>query len=251
MNKLDLVKVQELFNSFQNLESKYVTERINTLKQEVSVFQEKLNPFWDHIQGLKEQEAPYYNIFEVLNIRHYETKVHTPFLAHLLNPQGSHEQGSLFLDSFIKDVLKLELSWAFAKMTNFQINEEQAVGGYGRIDIIIKFRINSKLIAMAIENKIWAADQEQQLSRYYGYLSESLRLKDDAIKLVYLSPNGSLPSKNSLSEDELFRLRDKGVLKIISYKKDILNWLLNVSELVKSEKVRYLLLQYMQTLKTL
>jgi hypothetical protein len=49
-----------------------------------------------------EQTAPRFNIFRALRIERRETKLHSRFLAELLDPRGSHNQGVLFLSGFLE-----------------------------------------------------------------------------------------------------------------------------------------------------
>ncbi len=249
MQKLNLSKINQLFSEFRILEDEHLSERINNLKHQVSEFQKSLNPFWKEAQLIKKSEAPYYNIFGILNIRHYETKVHTPFLCNLLNPNANHEQGALFLNSFLKSVL--ELPYSFIEITNFHIHEEHSVEADGRIDIIITYSIASQRKAIVIENKIWAADQYLQLERYYNYLTKVLKLTEADFKLIYLTPHGTPPSEISISKEEFTRLSQNRVIQQVSYKKDILDWLIKTITEVTSEKIKFSLIQYIQTLSAL
>jgi hypothetical protein len=45
--------------------------------------------------------APHFNIFQVLRIERKEEKLPSRFIAALLNPNGSHSQGQLFLNLFL------------------------------------------------------------------------------------------------------------------------------------------------------
>ena len=44
-----------------------------------------------------------FNIFNILNLSQDETKLHTPFIAELLNPKGSHGMNDAFLREFIEE----------------------------------------------------------------------------------------------------------------------------------------------------
>jgi hypothetical protein len=44
--------------------------------------------------------APEHNVFRLLGLEHAEVMLHSRFLADLLDPYGSHAQGSLFLRGF-------------------------------------------------------------------------------------------------------------------------------------------------------
>jgi hypothetical protein len=43
-----------------------------------------------------------FNIFQVLNITTDEVRLHSKFLAELLDPNGTHEKGGIFLNRFLE-----------------------------------------------------------------------------------------------------------------------------------------------------
>jgi hypothetical protein len=45
-----------------------------------------------------------FNIFSVLRIEHYEETTHSRFIAELLNPNGCHGKGVLFLNEFLEKI---------------------------------------------------------------------------------------------------------------------------------------------------
>jgi hypothetical protein len=45
--------------------------------------------------------APRFNVFRLVGLERSEVGLHSPFLCDLLDPYGSHEQGVLFLGSFL------------------------------------------------------------------------------------------------------------------------------------------------------
>jgi hypothetical protein len=45
-----------------------------------------------------------FNIFSITKIERYEVNTHSAMLSELLNPNGSHGQGAIFLKSFIEIV---------------------------------------------------------------------------------------------------------------------------------------------------
>ncbi|MBX0332941.1 PD-(D/E)XK nuclease family protein [Pontibacter sp. HSC-14F20] len=53
-------------------------------------------------QKLEKQEG--FNIFSVLRSHSDEVRVHSRFIAELLNPKGSHGQGTLFLNLFLNEL---------------------------------------------------------------------------------------------------------------------------------------------------
>lgn len=114
-----------------------------------------------------------FNVFSVLGLSQNETRLHSAFIAELLNPDGSHGLKDAFLKSFVEqilpdfefvtDVVKVETEKFIG-----QKNEDSTFGG--RIDLIIT---NSRRQALIIENKIGASEQEKQLERYSNYAKEN------------------------------------------------------------------------------
>ena len=133
----------------------------------------------------RRQEAPRYNVFQVLKIRHYEARVHTPFLVNLLSPKGSHAQGDLFYRSFVNRVLPEEGDKLFHQWERLDVVDEQYTGD-GFIDIWIRNHAQHGRYCIIIENKVFAGDQKDQLSRYYDY-ARSLGFDDSEIRLFYLT----------------------------------------------------------------
>ena len=50
----------------------------------------------------KQKTAEDFNIFEILGVAHLEVSTHSAFIANLLNPKGSHSQGTKFLEKFLE-----------------------------------------------------------------------------------------------------------------------------------------------------
>jgi len=168
-------------------------ENINNIKnllQNVSIIQEK----YDEIAKITGEN---FNIFSVMNMEYDEVYTHSAIIGELLNPNGSHGQGSIFLDLFVDEINKsfnsdedkIELDH-FGTLVNDKICErvisqsndwENVVGG--RIDIIIE---DSKQIII-IENKPGWQDQPYQLIRYNKYAETKVSKK---AFLFYLTLDG-------------------------------------------------------------
>ena len=216
---------------------------------------ERFDPVLKKANEIKEVQSPYFNVFDILNIRHYEEKVHTPFLRHLLTPTETHEQGPLFLDSFFKNVLNLP--YQSDDISHLSIYEEYVITD-GRIDLLLLYRHEQQQKAVVIENKIYAGDQHIQLLKYYRFIKEQLRLPRDDFQLVYLTPHKHSPTDKSIEEVDEKQIEihtintvpvDEIVLK--GYYADILPWLTETLPLIRSEQVRFLVMQYIQTIRTL
>lgn len=167
---------------------------------------------------LKQQEkirilkGEHFNIFSILKMERLEVRTHSAFIGELLNPNGSHEKGNIFLSLFF-DELKL----AHLNLDCCSLHIEHSIGTLdlenktgGRLDILIKDKYNKTI---CIENKIGTGDQITQVERYCNYNKPNN-------KVLYLNLFGTEPDIGS-----------KGILKrgndfeIITYKKEILNWL--------------------------
>lgn len=196
--------------------------------------------------------ATRFNLFSILKINWKEALVHTPFLAHLLNPQESHSQGDLFYKEFIKTVLPEKHQTIFLDITqeHLYIKDEEGTGN-GQIDIFIHHKDKKNPFAIIIENKIFAGDQYQQLKRYYDHTIKNLGISPEKIKLLYLTPIESMPSDESLEKELKQQLIKEGGLISISYQYHIIQWLRNCQKTIEAPAVQYSLQQYILTLESL
>lgn len=153
-----------------------------------------------------------FNVFSVLGVEYYENNTHSAFIAELLNPEGSHKKGNVFLKLFLNEIhyagdLNPDTASVKKEFVIGKINPEEKSGG--RIDILIEDGRN----IISIENKINAGDRECQIERYCNYLPEQNTV-------YYLTKHGTEPevfSKGVLEDGEHFFT--------ISYKEHILNWM--------------------------
>ena len=161
-----------------------------------------------HREALTQATGAHFNIFKILRISRREVKTHSPVLAELLNPKGNHGQGAAFLELFLK---KFDSGGFDARTTTVKREcdigpKTQTTGG--RIDILIEDDNGKRIL---IENKIDAADQENQMVRYRNF--------DLKAPLFYLTLDGRSPC--NLSGEEL----DFVKCQPISYEREILSWL--------------------------
>lgn len=101
----------------------------------------------------KEKSGKCFNLFDALGLKRSE-KVHSAFIAELLNPNGQHGFGDTFLRAFIKSVDCLR-DWNF-NVCNAKVKTEHYIGPInlkytqgGIVDILIQ----SQDKAIIIENK--------------------------------------------------------------------------------------------------
>jgi hypothetical protein len=198
----------------------------------------RINEISNKYEEISKVSGDNFNVFRVIELTSDEVRLHSKFLAELLNPKGSHGQGSKFLDLFIQqfEIKNVDSETSKVDVEKYIGNKTKDAGG--RIDILIE---DSKQNAIIIENKIYASDQENQLKRYSNYKRTNNKL------IFYLNLDGSDPSENSyqdLKKDEDF--------KVISYKDDILYWLENCKkESVSLPLLREGITHYMNLIKYL
>lgn len=148
---------------------------------------------------LKRESADGFNIFSVLLKTSDEVNLHSKFIHELLNPKGSHQQGSLFLNLFLKE---MEVTPLKGKVSLYREKDN--------IDILIQSSAHS----IIIENKIYTQDHSFQLSRYVSIIEREGYAKED-ISLVYLTLFGEEPREQELEID----------VTLLSYQKNICSWI--------------------------
>ena len=106
-------------------------------------------------------------------------------LSDLLNPEGAHGCGTLFLKSFLEKVLnKRQLN--DTSLSHTDIIKEIVIDSERRIDIVIK----NTCFFIPIEVKIYASEQNGQCYDYYEYA----KTVDSNASIVYLTLFGNMPS---------------------------------------------------------
>ncbi|WP_107037778.1 PDDEXK-like family protein [Brumimicrobium mesophilum] len=178
-----------------------------------------------------------FNLFTLLKKENEEVPLHSMFLAELLNPKGSHQQETLYLDLFLQqlDIKDFDSEGATCLKEYYtgRISDDKTRGG--NIDLLIR---SVKGEVIKIENKIDAGEQENQLLRYHNYKNQG--------RLIYLTLKG----EESRVHEELDRL---GVdYQQISYKKDIKEWLeACIEKSATVPIVRESIVQYLNLVKKL
>ena len=196
-------------------------------------------------QEERNRKGENYNLFSILSIERYELK-HSALIANLLDPKGSHGCGDAFLRAFFEIALK-GTAYPFEDCTLPDSYTEYYTGPIvgdtgGRIDILVK----SSRYGLIIENKIYAGDQDKQLTRYDNYGKKTFGA--DKYLLAYLTLYGYDASKESTATKSA---EEVGYLRL-SYAEDILRWLEQCVRLAENKPlVRESLNQYIRTIKQL
>jgi hypothetical protein len=124
----------------------------------------RLRSDWTAIKRSRRRDASRHNLIRFLGYERKEVTFHSPFLCDLLDPHGSHDQGPLFLGTFL-ELLSARARACGAKW-NYRWHEPNELESEswlvlperGKIDISI--RNQSEGVLVFIENKIDAQEQE-------------------------------------------------------------------------------------------
>lgn len=153
-----------------NFKAENQTHVINTLLHPLARDINKI--IQEHETSLKNTKSRF-NIFNCLTKHHLE-ELHSNFLVYLLNPISSHDCGTLFLKLFLDSLSKNEkiadkiTNRLYAEISLAKVTHEKRIGYayetdlYGKIDILIE----TPSFIIAIENKINAIEQPDQIYRY-------------------------------------------------------------------------------------
>jgi PD-(D/E)XK nuclease superfamily len=235
--------------------------RFDEFKQEeqedFAGIKEFLNRFEIEWPRLKREEedwkirtAPDFNIFSVLKIERREVKLHTRFIAELLDPSGSHGQRDLFLKFFFEKAASCglkppeKLEWEWEVKIEEPINVEREEKESRRLDIVLRCP-NAKFIAV-IENKIDAEEQPEQLSTYLRWLEfEDQKSSYSERNLIFLTLDGGCskePEATRISQDKYVCL---------SYREHVRLWLETCLREVQAPTLRFAIEQYLQIIRKL
>lgn len=128
------------------------------------------------------------NIFKILNISRNELR-HSNFLAWLLDPNGNHGLGKLFLLKFIRDIATSEIADEIDELdiSNLNFDNVEIRREWKNIDLLIVF----DKVVICIENKVDSKDHSNQLAKYQKIISDNFEHKKKVF--VYLTPFGDAP----------------------------------------------------------
>ena len=161
-----------------------------------------------------------YNIFTLFYKFSDEVNLHSNFIASLLDPNGDHYKGDLFLKIFLET----------CGIDDFGIDTSRTavLKEFKHIDIYI----SDGKKHIILENKVYAKDQAAQIARYIDTIKME-GAKDEDIYVLYLHPDGELPKEYSLgdyktNQDETKLVKKDGSsinFKVITYEDQILSWI--------------------------
>ena len=199
-------------------------------------------------QQLAVKLAPGFSIFDLIK---YNENVISDIIAHFLNPQGSHSQGSRFLKAYLqmltthcdqanKDKLKNVLD-ALSCQDEAVVRREDVTKKGRRIDITVTVCTAVGTTKFGIENKLRAADQKDQVPDYLEDLQNGflvyLSIEDPEKKL-----NEALPGRKEVIEAAV----ERGSLFLTQYKPHMDIWIDECLKIVESDKIRWYLNELQQ-----
>ncbi|MDF0732385.1 PD-(D/E)XK nuclease family protein [Pseudomonas entomophila] len=170
---------------------------------------------------------PGFNLFTLLRSGTDEVRLHSRYVAFLLDPRGAHGAGAK------------PLLWLLERLgiEGFDCRQATVALEYRNIDILVR---NPQRQALIIENKIHAKDQDSQLLRY----TQTLRAEGyQDITTLYLTLDGRDADEHSASGIDYLR---------VGYAADILPWLEHCQPwVIREAAVRESLLQYIDLIRKL
>ena len=155
--------------------------------------------FSDSFSGINSYSSEF-DLFKMMGVRSKEL-VHSNIIACLLNPSYSHGLNHLFLNAFTKGISGLEVinsmpiplsTLISATNNNVRVSRELE-----NIDLVIEYP-EAKMV-IAIENKIRAGEQPQQIERYQATLKS--RYSGYAKALIYLTQSGKKPETLDINSE--------------------------------------------------
>ncbi|MBI3801227.1 MAG: PD-(D/E)XK nuclease family protein [Deltaproteobacteria bacterium] len=206
-------------------------------------FRDALNELRREALASERSSSPRFSFFEVLGLQRAE-KFHSRFLASLLDPAGTHAQGSLFLERFLDHCIERHHGFACFRnqlarqgLDRWHVRTEESLET-GRADIWLEFPPGSEPeVTIIIENKIDALEGERQLERYGDVV-----YRRPLGALVYLTPAGAESETCGRYIDRYTRL---------SYSADVVTWLTDCIAAIESPRVRETVRQYMDSVRNL
>lgn len=182
LQKYEPEKLYELLKGNEAIEVKDIIKDIDSKELEDII----------EIKDKNINDGKMFNPFLDMNLVRNEVR-HLSFLTNLLNPNGTHHQGTLFLELFIKGILNYHSQndnkylTSFCDSENIYVQTEKTTPK-GRIDIWLE---NDDFI-IAIEGKTESKDSKNQLIKYDEYL----QTLDKPYLLIYLTIFGEEPQNN-------------------------------------------------------
>jgi len=222
--------VQAILNAARRLSE----ERLNAVQASLKACAELRQDY----QRRSRDQAPDHNLIRLLGVERSEVGLHSPLLADLLDPFGTHGQGGIFLRKFFD---MLSGHWSDLSSLADTVTEPIPLGEWiirrerERIDVSIR---NQRIgLLIFIENKIDADEQHDQLTRYRALLTQQSSYHRWRL-LLYLHPRAKNPPRTGVPDI------------CLTYQDDIASWLRSCAN-VGPDHIRGNLRQYIDVISNL
>ncbi len=136
---------------------------------DIDIFYSEIEKVVDMDRKILAAGNPNFNIWRAVGLERSELK-YCSILRWLLNPKDSHFQGDGFLQLFINAIPKIATKINFAELDKARVRNEVWINNATRADILV----TTKTFQIAIEAKIDATEQYEQLQRYSAIPSDNL-----------------------------------------------------------------------------
>jgi hypothetical protein len=176
-------------------------------------------------------QATRFNVFDLIDPD--ENKL-SDIIADLLDPKGGHGQGDLFLRLFLEHPDLAFDSNVKKNTKNATIQREAPTHGIPKYRRRIDILINAGVL-IAIENKVDASEQEDQVKDYLEHLYYCTRGCPRQLKFIYLTRDRRPPK--SLSPLILRMQQQNRSLAIWSYDAELRKWLETCREKCEAQKI--------------
>ena len=170
-----------------------------------------------------------HNLFCILRMETKEVAAHSALIYHLLDKKNFDDDYNL--RSFVRLVLGIPIS----DTDTVSVEREYSRLDLGRIDFVMW--VNNRPIA--IELKVWAGEQSLQLTRYSKIIQS---IGGESCDIFYLTPLGDEPKS--------------GDAKVISFQKELKNWLKDLkgryqANNQRSKQLYFIITQYIELIDKL
>ncbi len=224
-------------NNFPTIQTKGVNKRaplLDHVTELLSGVTLRRNVVAESLTRVERDLAPGFEYFRFARL--HENALSSVF-ADMLRPNGSHGQGESFLRFFL-ETIGLEDQC----LSNPIVETEYQANGQRRIDILLQFND----LILAIENKPWASDQDDQLRDYSEFIRSKTFPKGRSWKILYIS--NRVPDERSLSASDRSDMIKKGHLIEIDFQK-IVTWIESCAQVTRALRVRVFLEELAQYIR--
>ncbi len=214
-------------------------EDYSKIEQILRIVKSKIDAHKEFRKAYDKQLAFDFSLFIFFKVG--ENKV-SEILAYFLDEHQSHGQGDIFLKEFVRQFWPKKDGEEEIDVSNASVICEKGITNKRRIDVFIQLK--DRIIA--IENKIWAADQPNQLKDYADYLEKQT---GGNFLLLYLTPYGAAATEKSIDSKFREELAGKEQYKRISYKHDIFTLIDKWAAICEADNVLHFIKEFKKFLK--